>query len=380
METFRVFNHQQHNSITEYYLDDALGSVRQLTSSSGEVVLARSYDPYGNLVENTAYDGVTTAYGYTGEYTDYYIKLIYLRSRYYSPTTGRFLTKDSWQGDYTKPLSLNGWNYVVGNPINRVDPSGYYGEYVHYTETKRWGEQILKERCPNCVQQQGYLLSDWISEGDNHVDAWGLDAIHHIELHFKTNLKAWNDVRRMEDNGDPYLFGAALHGLQDYWSHTYEGYPPHYPGHVIDSALAGCGPNGCERPQNEVFALLLALWIEGEIESPTHEALKNVLNINSSDLSGLTTSDLFDVWLREQPGAMNTRKAANWKNMYGYATDDYYAFTIRDKLMEYDTKQALTEYFDKLNSNDPSDLCLFNGNTYTPPSDDVLIDNLNGTN
>jgi RHS repeat-associated protein len=57
---------------------------------------------------------------------DSYIKLIYLRSRYYAPETGRFITKDVWPGDYTRPLSLNGWNYVEGNPVNRTDPTGKY--------------------------------------------------------------------------------------------------------------------------------------------------------------------------------------------------------------------------------------------------------------
>jgi hypothetical protein len=51
-----------------------------------------------------------------------------LRSRLYSPDTGRYLTKDSWQGDYNRPLSLNQWNYVEGNPVNYVDPSGYIKE------------------------------------------------------------------------------------------------------------------------------------------------------------------------------------------------------------------------------------------------------------
>ena len=51
-------------------------------------------------------------------------KLIYLRSRLYSPDTGRVLTKDSWLGDYNKPLSLNRWNYTNGNPVNYTDPSG----------------------------------------------------------------------------------------------------------------------------------------------------------------------------------------------------------------------------------------------------------------
>jgi uncharacterized protein RhaS with RHS repeats len=70
MKTFRVFNYQQHNSVTEYYLVDALGSVRQLTDPTGSVMLARVYDPYGTLVETNAYDGVSTPYGYAGEFTD----------------------------------------------------------------------------------------------------------------------------------------------------------------------------------------------------------------------------------------------------------------------------------------------------------------------
>ncbi len=115
---------QQHDSATEYYLADALGSVRQLTDSNGEVVLVRAYDPYGNLVENNAHDGVTTAYGYTGEFTDA-SGMVYLRARYYSPTQGRFVSRDVWEGIYNQPSTLNRWIYVNNSPVNIVDPSGY---------------------------------------------------------------------------------------------------------------------------------------------------------------------------------------------------------------------------------------------------------------
>ena len=54
-----------------------------------------------------------------------YIKLLFLRARYYSPETARFLSKDVWQGDYTRPQSLNGWGYVEGDPINHTDPTGW---------------------------------------------------------------------------------------------------------------------------------------------------------------------------------------------------------------------------------------------------------------
>jgi RHS repeat-associated protein len=106
-----------------YYTTDALGSVRQIVDGSGEVVFYQAYAPYGEVLVSAGEGG--SNYGYAGEWTDAYIKLIYLRSRYYAPTTGRFLTRDVWQGDYTRPLSLNGWNYVEGNPVRYTDPSGY---------------------------------------------------------------------------------------------------------------------------------------------------------------------------------------------------------------------------------------------------------------
>jgi hypothetical protein len=45
----------------------------------------------------------------------------------YAPASGRFNTKDSWQGDYNRPMSYNAWLYVYANPINYIDPSGLQG-------------------------------------------------------------------------------------------------------------------------------------------------------------------------------------------------------------------------------------------------------------
>jgi RHS repeat-associated protein len=70
----------------------------------------------------------SSVFGYSGEETDTYLKLLFLRARYYSPETARFLSKDVWQGDYTRPQSLNAWVYTEGNPINRVDPTGNFAE------------------------------------------------------------------------------------------------------------------------------------------------------------------------------------------------------------------------------------------------------------
>lgn len=112
---------QTQGSATEYFLGDALGSVRQLTNQSSAITYARAYDPYGVMTQTSGSSQST--YGYTSEYTSN--DLVYLRARYYAPGMGRFLTKDSWMGDYNRPLSLNRWIYVEGNPVNYTDPSGH---------------------------------------------------------------------------------------------------------------------------------------------------------------------------------------------------------------------------------------------------------------
>jgi len=132
---------QESTSGEAYFLADALGSVRQLVDANGSVQMVKNYEPYGEVLSSTG-NGVSN-YGFTGEWTDSYTGLIYLRSRIYSPSTGRFLTKDSWQGNYTRPLSLNGWNYIEANPVNLVDPSGHFPVWCQYAPNKAFYEACV---------------------------------------------------------------------------------------------------------------------------------------------------------------------------------------------------------------------------------------------
>jgi RHS repeat-associated protein len=101
---------------TTYLSQDAIGSTRLVTDSSGVVVGAYSYDPYGRVVTHTG--SVTTALGYTGEYTDP-TGLLYLRARYYDPATGQMLTIDPYV-DQTHAR----YAYANDDPTDQVDPSG----------------------------------------------------------------------------------------------------------------------------------------------------------------------------------------------------------------------------------------------------------------
>ncbi|MCP4357373.1 MAG: hypothetical protein GY796_05065, partial [Chloroflexi bacterium] len=57
------------------------------------------------------------SYGYTGEWYQGYINLLHLRARWYSVGTGTFLSVDPVESEPP-------YQYVRGNPVNWVDPSG----------------------------------------------------------------------------------------------------------------------------------------------------------------------------------------------------------------------------------------------------------------
>jgi RHS repeat-associated protein len=113
----------QVTTATEYFLGDALGSVRQLTNASGTIAYARAYDPYG-VVTSTNGSSQST-YSYTGEYSGDSTQLLYLRARHYAPYLNQFIQPDTIVPNPYQPMDWNKYLYVRDNPINYTDPSGF---------------------------------------------------------------------------------------------------------------------------------------------------------------------------------------------------------------------------------------------------------------
>jgi RHS repeat-associated protein len=149
----------------EYFLTDGLGSVRQLADTSSQIILNRTYQPYGQ--ELTTQGRESTLFGFTGEITDP-SGLVYLRSRYYDPGNGRFLTQDTWPGRQTDPASYNAWLYANSNPINYADPSGKcYGPLSFLRKLP-----IEGEICEHLDQAMFIYL--W--PGSSSAQKWGASA------------------------------------------------------------------------------------------------------------------------------------------------------------------------------------------------------------
>ncbi len=104
-----------------YHLPDALGSVRQEVDGAGVVVSTREWTPYGVEV-----GGAQAGLGYTGEWWDGDVGLLYLRARWYAPGEGRFTAPDPFSGLLSWPQSQNPYPYAANNPVLQADPSGEF--------------------------------------------------------------------------------------------------------------------------------------------------------------------------------------------------------------------------------------------------------------
>jgi RHS repeat-associated protein len=95
----------------------------KIVDESGKIVNRYKYDEWGNILEET--EEIENPLKYTGEYYDEESGMYYLRARYYDPVIGRFVAKDSYEGEVTNPLSLNLYIYCYNNPLGYIDPSGH---------------------------------------------------------------------------------------------------------------------------------------------------------------------------------------------------------------------------------------------------------------
>jgi RHS repeat-associated protein len=104
-----------------WYLTDKLGSVRQLSQTSGTVLDTLTYDSYGNILsESSSSNG--DRFKWTSREWDSEISLQFNRARYYNPADGR------WENQAPEGVGggeLNLYGYVFNRPVAVADPTGH---------------------------------------------------------------------------------------------------------------------------------------------------------------------------------------------------------------------------------------------------------------
>ena len=144
------------------------------------------YYSYGEVIYKRTND---IPFGYCGEYTDDESGLIYLRNRYYDPTTGGFLTEDPAKD------GSNWYAYCAGNPVLFRDPLGLENVYIFYSkgdssnkslESRAIDEKNSKVKSGKTVYIKAITSEEQFFQEWAKMDNNG-DKIESVSLYFHSN-------------------------------------------------------------------------------------------------------------------------------------------------------------------------------------------------
>ncbi len=123
------------SSTRRYRFEEKLGSLDVLTDAAGTVVQRMSFDVWGqrrsdswgvwSTAQVASFDNKETRKGYTGHEMLDASNLIHMGGRMYDPMVGKFLSADILVQAPFNSQSHNRYSYVMNNPMNYTDPSGY---------------------------------------------------------------------------------------------------------------------------------------------------------------------------------------------------------------------------------------------------------------
>lgn len=144
-----------------YHHTNAQGSVEAVTDQNGSLVEHYQYNPYGQTeIFDVGGNPLSTSaignpYMFTGRRFDFETGLYFYRARYYSPSMGRFTSRD--MAGYRDGMNL--YEYVRSNPIMYTDPLG-----------------LVKTKVKDCVSLTiSFDLSEYLSWLPGSGD-WGSEV------------------------------------------------------------------------------------------------------------------------------------------------------------------------------------------------------------
>ncbi len=306
------------NGVLYWLLTDHLGSTAVVADANGVKVGEVRYKAFGE--DRYTFGTTPTTYRYTGQRQEAALGLYFYNARWYDPFLGRFVQADTLVPDTNSqaaltsllvgafepdwisqvgaenreiaqygfwpqrsanvqqqtrrprgpanPMMLNRYTYANANPLRYTDPAGRYGHDVHYKLTYDWVYQIALEI--GYEEAAAKTLATIIAEANEGQDHPGIrTAID--RTHWQTTEQAEALLQREVDVPvDLQEFGAALHALQDSYSHYKLGHRTNHIWPSLGSSL-GLAHNPDEYGDNygydEEMAQASQEWVRKYLET-----------------------------------------------------------------------------------------------------------------
>jgi RHS repeat-associated protein len=151
--------------VNYFYVLNLHGDVLGLRDSNGNMVVDYFYDSFGHIKTSsgTASTGdgkllrTENPFRYASYFYDEETDIYYLNARYYDPSVGRFITRDVIP-------HVNLYVYGENNPVNFVDPSGYFSMHFGPMIDGQWltVEAIQSPKVKNNDEiKTGSKTKDW---------------------------------------------------------------------------------------------------------------------------------------------------------------------------------------------------------------------------
>ena len=185
------------NAGADYMFKNGHGDVSAIVNN-GTLVGQHRYRPYGE--EAYPFYESDNPYGYCGEYLDSESGLIYLRNRYYDPSTGRFITEDPVKD------GLNWYAYCGNNPVNMVDPSGLDAVLITADHAAMW-------------QGHTSIITQDTRNGNWYYFYWGDKATYFVEVPWEDgamgsleNFNSWLNKQDLPYSTKNYTSATFVEG------------------------------------------------------------------------------------------------------------------------------------------------------------------------
>lgn len=197
---------------------DANGNVTGLVETNGDVVARYDYDPFGNLIAHSGIQAAVNPFRFSNKYSDDETSLYYFGYRFYSPTLGRWTSRDPVE----ESGGINAYCIADNDIIGQIDILGMWVANVHYNETANWADMFKKTHRTE------------IARADNATDDGSTGPKVTIGRHMRQtkgggDSRFWYYRDELKKAGDALAkqkckeastaFGQGLHSLQDMSTH-----------------------------------------------------------------------------------------------------------------------------------------------------------------